>query len=574
MIGSVRNALRPHAAPLGIAVLISAIYLLLDLRGGDLAAHLFRAELFKREGLTVWNYNWYGGHHTVSYGVMFPFLSATLGVRLAGTLTYLIVVLLFSDLIRKVWPRGGDAAALVFAVSVSACLVIGQLPFLLGVAFGLGALLASHHRRTVLAAFLAVNCALTSPLAALFVSFVAGVIWLNSRRRSDLAVAVGSLAPAFALSIAFQEGGWQPFHIGSLATALVFTTFFWLMVRDELALPMRRLLRFAVMLYALMMLGSEVIPSPVGGNSIRLGMLVGAPIAAAILWPHRGRYALAVIIPLLAWQAGPAYWAIYTEDKSVRPEFWTPVNAWLDEKDPSRRQLVEVVFTRTHYEAAYVADRRPIARGWERQLDTKHNTLFYDGTFSAVAYQEWLAKTGVRWVALPQGVRLDYSAKEEAELVASSPPFLRLRAKLPNWRIYEVDLPAWATGPSIAVNRDNPREFTIKPPRWGTIQTAVRFQHYWRPSYGCISRSPDGWLMLHINPGEFNAPGEPNSELPYSTVSLGKPTGRDAKAALPEPPTMTISTDFSLTRLFGANERCALPDEPQNPDDEPRRLSS
>ena len=37
---------REHAVPFTIALGIAFAYYLLDLRGGDLAAHLYRAELF------------------------------------------------------------------------------------------------------------------------------------------------------------------------------------------------------------------------------------------------------------------------------------------------------------------------------------------------------------------------------------------------------------------------------------------------------------------------------------------------------------------------------------------------
>ncbi|MGB0889901.1 MAG: hypothetical protein ACPGWS_06415, partial [Solirubrobacterales bacterium] len=85
---------QPHLGPLAVAFALSLLYFFLDLRGGDLAAHLYRAELFKNDGFFVWNYNWYGGHYVVSYGVIFPTLSATIGVRLAGVLAYMLGVLL------------------------------------------------------------------------------------------------------------------------------------------------------------------------------------------------------------------------------------------------------------------------------------------------------------------------------------------------------------------------------------------------------------------------------------------------------------------------------------------------
>ena len=75
---------RWRVAPVLAAALVAALYLILDLRTGDLAAHLYRADLFDREGFTIWNGNWYGGHHTPAYSVLFPPLAHYLTPQVAG----------------------------------------------------------------------------------------------------------------------------------------------------------------------------------------------------------------------------------------------------------------------------------------------------------------------------------------------------------------------------------------------------------------------------------------------------------------------------------------------------------
>ena len=61
-------------------------------------------------------------------------------------------MLLFSILAREVFPpRGAKAASYVFALVFSATLVIGQLPYALAIAIGLGALLAAAHGRSWIA---------------------------------------------------------------------------------------------------------------------------------------------------------------------------------------------------------------------------------------------------------------------------------------------------------------------------------------------------------------------------------------------------------------------------------------
>jgi hypothetical protein len=566
MFNRLKQSFAPHAGPVLVAFALSALYFIADLRGGDLAAHLYRAELFKNEGFFVWNYNWYGGHYVVSYGVIFPTLSATIGVRLAGALSYMLGVLLFSVLAREVFPRkGAIASAYVFAVVFSATLVIGQLPYALAVAIGLGALLAAAHGRSWIAGFLAVNCALTSPLAALFISFIAFTVWLGghpwetlrnarhafktvweSENHAYLVVAVATVLPAMVASLLFPEGGSQPFVVASYLIAVAMTAFFWVMVRDELSGDARRMVGTGVLLYLFFLTANELIPSPVGGNAIRLGMVFLPPIAAAILWPRRGRYALAVIVPLLCWQGATAVWAIATADETANPHYFTPVNHFLDAKNPARDEMVEIVFTRNHFEAAYVANRRPIARGWERQLDTKYNALFYDGTLDPRTYASWLIENDVRWVVLAKKAQLDYSGRDEAELIRSGLPYLDRAANLEDWEIYRVTLPEGGGTEPDYRSKDPTKGFTVHPQKWGVTTTEIRWQRFLRPSYGCLRGSEDDYLQ----------------------VVLPAQGSKDAGGVSSRPPAVTITPDFSLGRLVARGLVCAegwAPDENGEP---------
>ena len=51
---------------------------------GDLAAQVFRTELFQHGGLAIWNGSWYGGHYTLTYSVLFPPLASVLGPQAVG----------------------------------------------------------------------------------------------------------------------------------------------------------------------------------------------------------------------------------------------------------------------------------------------------------------------------------------------------------------------------------------------------------------------------------------------------------------------------------------------------------
>ena len=66
-------------APVLVALLFAVVYLIWQPRTVDLAAHTFRAELFGEEGFTIWNGQWYGGHHTPAYSIISPPIAWLLG---------------------------------------------------------------------------------------------------------------------------------------------------------------------------------------------------------------------------------------------------------------------------------------------------------------------------------------------------------------------------------------------------------------------------------------------------------------------------------------------------------------
>ena len=115
--------LRPEWLP--AVALSSALALLMLVWSppvGDLAAQVFRTELFEQAGLAIWNGSWYGGHYTLTYSVLFPPLAALLGPAGGGGARGRLLLLplrpprprplggggaLGDPLVRR---RGGDAA--------------------------------------------------------------------------------------------------------------------------------------------------------------------------------------------------------------------------------------------------------------------------------------------------------------------------------------------------------------------------------------------------------------------------------------------------------------------------------
>ena len=247
---------------------------------------------------------------------------------------------------------------------------------------------------------------------------------------------IGALAPVALLSVAFPEGGSEPFTWATLspipAIALV----------ALVLIPKRHVALLAgIALYALGCIAAFEIATPVGSNAARLGPLLAGPIVALVWYPRHKKWLAVVALPLLyfQWQAPIRDVRTSAGDPSVKISYYQPLLKFLEaQHGPPFR--VEIPFTRFHWEAYEVAPRFPLARGWERQLDIKYNSLFYNGTLTAATYETWLHTMAVRYVAVSDA-DLDYSAHEETALIDRGLPYLRLVFHSAHWHVYAVDHP-------------------------------------------------------------------------------------------------------------------------------------
>ncbi len=165
------KALRPDWLPaVALSALLAALMLAWNPQVGDLAAQVFRTELFQHTGLAIWNGSWYGGHYTLTYSVLFPPLASLLSPQLVGTLSVVASSYFFDRLVRDRWGEAARWATLWFAAGVVTLLADGQLTFALGVAFGLASLRALQTRRVAKALLASAACALSSPVAAVFLA--------------------------------------------------------------------------------------------------------------------------------------------------------------------------------------------------------------------------------------------------------------------------------------------------------------------------------------------------------------------------------------------------------------------
>jgi len=142
---------------------------------------------------------------------------------------------------------------------------------IIGLAVGLGALLALVSGRLRIASVLSVLAALASPVAGLFLGVAGGALFLSNRRRDGLTLAVSGLVPTIGVGLVFGNGGRQSFGeehalLGFLLCLLV------------AGLCWRRpVLRWGALLTAGLIAAAYFLPTPVGTTATRLPELFAAP---------------------------------------------------------------------------------------------------------------------------------------------------------------------------------------------------------------------------------------------------------------------------------------------------------
>ncbi len=514
------KVLRPEWLPaVALSSALALAMLLWSPPVGDLAAQVFRTELFHRAGLAIWNGSWYGGHYTLTYSVLFPPLAALLGPQVVGTLSVVSSAYLFDRLVRDRWGVEARWATLWFAVGVVTLLADGQLTFALGVALGLASLRCLQLRRNALALLAATGCALASPVAAVF---LAGVVlagsWEGGKRLSRPALAVGGLALALTIvpNIAFPEPGQFPFAFSSYLAipawclgALILTQG---VAKEE------RQLRQVILGYALVATLIWLVPNALGGNAARLGALFGGPVLAAALLSRRPRPTVPnwfFVAVLAVTMVGSLYWqftASVTQiarsvgDPATTSAYFQPPARWLAEHG-AQSMRIEVPPTANHWEAAYLAPKFDLARGWLRQLDTTRDDVFYaDGALTHRSYAAWLRDNAISFVALPDAP-LDYSSAVEEKLILSDPAYLTLRHRTEHWRIYEVEDPKPLVAPlgpgraeTLWVGRQG---FALDVTEPGRFLVRLNFTPYWsiERGSGCLLRRGNWTVARTAHPG-------------------------------------------------------------------------
>ncbi|MGN6872491.1 MAG: hypothetical protein ACTHMY_29225, partial [Solirubrobacteraceae bacterium] len=462
----------------------------------------------------------------LGYSVLFPPLAALLTPQLVAAISVPVSAALFESLVHRHFGDDAWLGALWFAIGASSNLFTGRLTFALGLALAVATALALQRERPALAVTLTALTALASPVDALFAALAgaAQAIGAYLKHRTwrpalpGLAVIAAAALPVLALAIAFPEGGSEPFAFSALwPIVLISLLAIPAIPRDQTAL------RAGAALYALGCLLAFVIPTPVGSNATRLGPLIAGPLVALLWWRRRAVALLAVALPLvyLQWQAPVRDLRTADDNSEVTFAYFQPMMTYLS-RQPGPPFRLEIPFTLFHWEAYEVAPEFPLARGWERQLDTKDNALFYDGKLlTAARYDAWLHQLAVRYVAVADA-ELDYSAKQEVALINRGVPFLRLVYRSRHWRVYAVRDPTPIASGSAALSNLGPNWMQLNAHAAGTTTIRVRWSPYWAITQGsgCVAPS-GGFTKLTVT-----RPGPVHIAMRFAVTRIGASSPR------------------------------------------------
>lgn len=507
-------AARSRPAPVvvlgaALAAALSGVYLIWQPQPLDLAAQVFRADLWDRNGWVIYNDAWYGGHTIPGYSLLYPPLGAWIGPELLGAICAVVAAIAFAAIAVRAYGERAWLGTLWFGLGATVSLYGGRTTFGLGLALGLLALLALQRQRPYRAAAAAAAAGLASPVAGLFTALAAAAVLIASRlqpvataaarrrERAALAVLAAAALATTALAAAFPTPGHQPFTVD---------TFVWIPLACAVCfavLPVgETTLRVGIVLYAIVAIAAFAAATPLGSNAIRLGAIFAGPVMALALYRRRPIVLLLLAAPLLWWQWSATIRdvAAAAGDPAVEAAYYEPLVAELEARDGGGPIRVEIPPTRSRWESVYVAERVPIARGWLRQMESGDLHRFTDGRLTSSAYAKWLRAQGVDYVALPDA-ELDFLAEDEAALLAAGGlDFLRPVWSNEHWRLWKVEP---GDRQSIRPDAVRPDGYDVSVPGPGSYLIRMRWSPYLRVAsgQGCLQQRGRESTLLTVPAG-------------------------------------------------------------------------
>jgi hypothetical protein len=488
--GGIRTSL---LGPIAFALANAVAFFVLRPGVNDLWAARARASAAAHGvGLDYW-FSWFGGGSTPgNYSIVTPYLSAAIGTELLLSLSTVVAAVLVCYLVRDT-PHA-TAAAWVGAVALACTMWSGRVPFALGTAAALGALLALLHGKRWMIVVLTLLSISASPLAGAFLVLGLSGTFLTTRTKGYRPIIGYVVIPAgLALvltTLAFGAPGPEPFTnalLGALCAAfiLVFAG-----APDHLRTTCWVTLIACVLAWA--------IPNGVGSNIARFVWFV-LPVVILALSSRRTAIALLTTVPLVCIGAVTTITDLRHASEPISSvAYYRSLVHRLDEIADLRNYRVELVDhgARAGYDA--LLDHAMLARGWETQEDTALNPVLTQDPLDPIAYKVWLDNNAVGYVALPSASVGDYP---EFKLVSSGKATYLTRIWWDTkWDLFRVENPTPIVAHPASVIAHDQKSMTLRVPCRCTLAVRVHWSKFLTAALQ--QRAPSGTGTVDATPAQ------------------------------------------------------------------------
>jgi len=455
-----------------IAVLNAIAFLIVRPGVNDLWAARARANAAGHGvGLTYW-FSWFGGGSTPgNYSVLTPYLSALFSPELLGAMAAVAITPLCARLLRGTRrPLAGTSMA---TAAAGINLWSGRIPFILGCALAVGALLAVRAGRRVPAILLTTLSVFASPVSGAFLALgVAGTFLESKKHREISAITVVTVAVGLGVvALAFGTPGPEHFSYPLFAETVAGLLLF--LVAHPPAWLRRTI--YLSLVTAVVLL---VVPNGLGSNFARLAWFI-LPVAVVATSGRRLWIALLATVPVVLTGADGTVSDLRNASLAVsQPSYYKPLAQELDRLHGLVNYRVEIVTHGAH--AAYDAllDHAMLARGWETQEDNAQNKTLLNRALNSTSYKIWLDNNSVGYVAIP---RTKKSKSPEYKLVSAGDlDYLTLAWQSVDWSLFRVADPTPIVAPPQLVLKYSQSQLTIRVPCACTFNVRVRYSKFLR----------------------------------------------------------------------------------------------
>lgn len=421
-------------------------------------------------GLDYW-FSWFGGGSTPgNYSIVTPYLCAAIGTELTLALASVVASVLICFLVRNT-PHETTAAWLGAYAVICNCWS-GRVPFGLGAAAAIGALLAVRHGKRWMTVALTVLACSASPLAGAFLVLGLSGTFLTTRTKAYRPIigyaAVSAGVALLLTSFAFGSPGPEPFTDALLLEMAVAFVLLFAGPPDHL--------RTTFWVTVLATFAAWGIPNGVGSNIARF-IWFALPVAVVALSNKRAVVAGVLVAPLLFIGGFTTLTDVrHASDPVAYVTYYKTLIARLDSMPGLRNCRLELVDHggRAGYDA--LLDHAMLARGWETQEDTALNSELYKNPLDPVTYKVWLDNNAVCYVALPSFTAGPYP---EYQLVASGKATYLTRVWWdPKWDLFRVEHPSPIVGAPASVLGHDQKSMTIRVPCRCAISLRLRWSKY------------------------------------------------------------------------------------------------